>query len=357
LYFCNMNKALIESIIEITNQRDSDSLPRTLLTALADILPLKEAVMYKVVGTPPAVTLKQFLKLATQSNWSDPKRNKIIDDVIDIKLNACLEKCIDQADLVVDKKEPGLIKILIPIVIEEKIITIVEAVLQVDSDEAITDFIEVIKSIVKIYENHLVVLNESERDKLTGLFNRRTFDSKLNQMLLVQKNKNYLRQLEKNKNEKRSVIPDASAWLVMLDIDFFKRVNDEYGHVAGDEVLLRLSQQMQECFRQTDLLFRFGGEEFVIVLEPIPLEMAQATLERFRRSVAEHQFPYVGKVTISIGYAMITENDFPATVLDCSDKALYYAKEHGRNSVHNYELLIKYGALEVAAELGSVDLF
>jgi len=352
-----MNKTLIESIIELTNQRDSDLLPRSLLAALADVLPLKEAVMYKVVGIPPALTLKQFLKLARKSDWSDPKRNKISDDKIDIKPNACLEKCMARAELIVDEKDPGLIKIFIPIILEEKIATLMEVILQVDSDEVIAGSIEVIKSVTKIYQNHLVVLNESERDKLTGLFNRRTFDSKLNQMLMVQKNKNNLRHLEKNKNEKRRTIPDASAWLVMLDIDFFKRVNDEYGHVAGDEVLLRLSQKMKECFRQTDLLFRFGGEEFVIVLDPIPLDMAQATLERFRRSVAEYQFPYVGKVTISIGYAMITENDFPATILDYSDKALYYAKEHGRNSVHSYELLIKYGALEVVAELGSIDLF
>ena len=352
-----MNKALFESIIEITSQRDSDSLPCTLLLALADILPLKEAVMYKIVGVPPAVMVKQFLKLAIQSNWSDPKCNKIFDEVIDIKSNVCIEKCIDQLDVIVDKKQPGLVRVFTPVIIEGKIITVVETTVSVENEASMNDAIDVIKNIVKIYENHHAVLNESERDKLTGLLNRRTFDGKLNQMLLDQKNKNYKRQLENNSNEKRNVMPGASAWLVMLDIDFFKHVNDEYGHVAGDEVLLKLSQQMQECFRHTDLLFRFGGEEFVIVLEPISLDMAQATLERFRNFVAEHSFPYVGKVTISMGYAMITENDFPATILDCADKALYYAKQHGRNCVHSYELLIKYGALEVAEDLGSVDLF
>jgi len=352
-----MNKILFEAIIEITNQRDSDSLPCTLLLALADVLPLQEAMMYKVVGVPPAaVTLKQILKLSRQTDWTRQKCTTIIDDVIDIKSDVSIEKCIDQLDVVVEE-EAGLTRITIPIIIEQKITTVLQTLVQAETESSITDAIEVIRFIVKIYENHLTVVNESERDKLTGLYNRRTFDSKLSQMLLQQKNKNNKRYVDKNEIEKRNIILNASAWLVMLDIDFFKRVNDEYGHVAGDEVLLHMSQKMQECFRHTDLLFRFGGEEFVIVLDPIPSEMAQATLERFRNTVSEHAFPYVGKVTISIGYAMITEHDFPATVLDYADKALYYAKEHGRNCVHNYELLIKYGGLDVIEEAGSIDLF
>ena len=144
---------------------------------------------------------------------------------------------------------------------------------------------------------------------------------------------------------------------MILDIDFFKRVNDEYGHVAGDEVLLRLSQKMKQDFRYTDLLFRFGGEEFVIILEPIPSAMAQATLERFRKNIAEYQFPLVGATTVSIGYAKITENDFPATILGYADKALYFGKEHGRNCVYNYEALIESGELGESSTEGTVDLF
>jgi diguanylate cyclase (GGDEF)-like protein len=122
-------------------------------------------------------------------------------------------------------------------------------------------------------------------------------------------------------------------------------------------VILMLAQQMRASFRQSDVLFRFGGEEFVMLIAAQDERVAQMALERFREFVASHAFPQVGHVTVSIGYARITENDYPEIVLDRADKALYYAKQNGRNSVHGYEALTLKGELAAPVALGSIDLF
>jgi len=347
-----MNKVVIESIIEITSQRDSDSLPGVILLSLSRILRIKEAMLYNNVAAAPEVLLKQTLKLINQKKFNKKNINIFNYDEIDITVNKDIGECIEKHAIVINNKL-DTISLYVPVFIENKL----TSVLHIESSDEVTSQLEDICNIIKVYENNLTILRESETDKLTGLFNRRTFDNKLNNMLFVQKNKSLQRLQEFKQNEKRGFDDSGSAWLAMIDIDYFKNVNDEYGHVAGDEVLLRLSQKMQTCFRNSDLLFRFGGEEFVIVLEPIAKEMVQAKLDQFRNVIEEYPFPYIGKLTISIGYAKITESDFPATILDYADKALYYAKEHGRNSVYNYEILLENGELDDVVEAGSVDLF
>jgi diguanylate cyclase (GGDEF)-like protein len=148
-----------------------------------------------------------------------------------------------------------------------------------------------------------------------------------------------------------------AVWLAIFDIDHFKRINDAYGHIYGDEVILLLAQQMRTCFRQGDVLFRFGGEEFVILLAGQDEAEARSALERFRERVANCLFPQVGHVTVSVGYARAALGDYPESVIDRADKALYYAKEHGRNRTHGYEELLACGELVADGATGSIDLF
>ena len=122
-------------------------------------------------------------------------------------------------------------------------------------------------------------------------------------------------------------------------------------------MILTLSQKMRECFRNSDLLFRFGGEEFVVILESISAPMAQTTLDKFRELIANLQFPQIGQVTISIGYSLVTESDYPAQVLEQADQALYYAKEYGRNQVHEFATLVEDGKISETHASGSIELF
>jgi two-component system cell cycle response regulator len=125
--------------------------------------------------------------------------------------------------------------------------------------------------------------------------------------------------------------------VVMFDIDFFKRINDQYGHLAGDYVLRELARVVQGRIRRDEVFARYGGEEFVIVLPETPLEGGVSLAQNLRARVAEHTFVFQGEriaVTVSIGCAELSPNDKSATdLVQRADEKLYEAKRGGRNRV------------------------
>jgi diguanylate cyclase (GGDEF)-like protein len=126
--------------------------------------------------------------------------------------------------------------------------------------------------------------------------------------------------------------------LVMFDVDHFKRINDTYGHLAGDAVLVNLSRITQATIRTEDVLARYGGEEFAVISRGIPLLNAGVLGERLRARVESEVFDYQGTrlpVTISVGVAALPEANVPAPadLVSAADSALYEAKRSGRNRV------------------------
>ncbi len=125
--------------------------------------------------------------------------------------------------------------------------------------------------------------------------------------------------------------------VVMFDIDFFKRINDQFGHLAGDYVLRELAKVVQARIRRDEVFARYGGEEFVIVLPETPIDGATALAENLRGRVAEHGFTFQGEkipVTVSIGCALLGAEDRAATdLIQRADEKLYEAKHGGRNRV------------------------
>ncbi len=177
-----------------------------------------------------------------------------------------------------------------------------------------------------IYRNLVILHDTKERDVLTKLPNRQSLDTRLLQVCEHYSDYQIIDKLE-----------EKSSWIAILDIDHFKRVNDDFGHLYGDEVLLTFSQLMGKCFRYNDFLFRFGGEEFVVILNLASQETAVTVFNRFREEVANYNFPTVGRVTVSVGLTHVDGISMPTTQLDHADKALYYAKDNGRNRVVLYE--------------------
>ena len=348
-----MENKILQSVVEITKQRDLDSLEYSLVVTMAELVPITEICVLKVINENNLDKLDASVCLTALTDELGNKKYSWGEASQIITADQDVINCLKSAEISAHNTSEGLSRFLAPITSDGKTI----GALSVKSNEDIADFRSLIDGFVRIYNNYIIIFNESERDKLTGLYNRRTFDNKLQRLFHTQKTQRQQYLASEHLTERRTKAPDAFVWLVIFDIDHFKRVNDEYGHVFGDEVLLTLSQIMKGCFRASDLKFRIGGEEFVIILEPAVFEIAKGLLERFRKTIADHNFPQIGTVTISIGFAKITDRDYPPAILECADKALYYAKEHGRNCVYNYETLLEEGELKPPKKGGAVDLF
>lgn len=188
----------------------------------------------------------------------------------------------------------------------------------------------VLSQLLEFYQHFLSLLDDNERDNLTGLLNRKTLDTQITKII---------RTLQ-NRHRRSSDKSSGNYCLAMLDIDHFKQINDSFGHIYGDEGLLQFANLMRGSFRENDQLFRYGGEEFVVLLHNVGTKQVQMVLERFRSKVDSYTFPQIGQMTTSIGVALIRENELPVETIIRADSALYYAKEHGRNQVCSYEELV-----------------
>ena len=143
----------------------------------------------------------------------------------------------------------------------------------------------------------------------------------------------------------------------MVDVDHFKMANDTFGHRYGDEVLILIANQLQASFRAQDRVFRFGGEEFVVLLRATTLENARRIIDRFRANVEAYDFPQVGRVTVSVGFVSISPFDSPVVTLGHADQALYFAKTHGRNQACHYNELVERGLLQTVASNDTAEFF
>lgn len=122
-------------------------------------------------------------------------------------------------------------------------------------------------------------------------------------------------------------------------------------------MLLLVARILRSTFRFQDQLYRFGGEEFVIMLRCDGEAEALQAFERFRHNMENFAFPQVGRVTVSLGFTEVVPGDTPAAAFERADKAVYYAKQNGRNQVHSQAELVRIGALEDASKVGDVELF
>jgi len=164
---------------------------------------------------------------------------------------------------------------------------------------------------------YLNALKTARKDPLTGINNRCAFDE------------TFKREMDM---AQRHETPFS---LLIVDIDHFKNVNDSFGHLYGDCVLREVAQRIEQCIRSTDILFRYGGEEFAILLSNTPTSGAQLTAERIRRSMKtlNKQSESGDNITVSIGGAEQVKGDDANTFFKRADDALYQAKDNGRNCV------------------------
>ena len=196
-----------------------------------------------------------------------------------------------------------------------------------------------VAQLIAVYVNQYGHLARSNKDRLTGLKNRRSFDIE------------YLKLTSQAKASESNVI-------AVLDIDHFKQVNDRYGHIIGDETLIGIANIMKQFFVKDDYLYRFGGEEFVVLLQDMRSVEAEIILEQLRTEVEDHHFPQIGSITISIGFVELSHNCDSALFFERADAALYQAKAKGRNRICNYQTLVDQGDIKpIDKRAGGVELF
>ena len=331
---------LLDGVAELTSQRDRDTLEGAVATLLMRQLEASAVIYHRMVPCDGGPRLWPVAR-------ATPEGVRRLGPVLDTERLPPLEgfkaRCIaERAVMRLSNRGNPRCSYLFPVLSERETVGLIEA-------EGVHALLpphrEIgVETILRIYRNHLALLDYGEHDTLTSLRNRRTFDADFARMQ---------REAPEPVPEEPSVVdprqaspPDAPHWLAVVDVDRFKRINDEFGHLYGDEVLLLLAQMMRAQFRPIDRLYRFGGEEFVVVLARTPEGCAPTPLERLRTTVAAREFSRVGRVTISIGYTRVAPFDDAAGAFGRADAALYHAKQNGRNQTHAWEALVADGHLE-----------
>jgi len=267
-----------------------------------------------------------------------------------IKNDSLIKQCLKKEKIIKQKSDEHS-RMLFPIFSGKEI----ECIIDIHGFIPTTDLQHIIEAIVNIYSNFLSVLHDNEHDTLTGLLNRKSFDHK------------FATQLNNLSNESHFDLPDDieqrkthnenQAWLAILDIDHFKKINDGFGHIYGDEVLLLFSNLLKSTFRRDDLIFRFGGEEFIVIVNNPTNQNSFNIFERFRKKVQDFEFPQIGKITVSIGIVKIDNLTPPITLIEKADQALYFAKDNGRNQTQSYHELIDSGDIKDKETTDDIELF
>ncbi len=340
---------LVDHLADLTGFKDRDILDVTLAGALRDMLHPHCVTIYRSVGEPgrehwiTRARLGQHDSTATADPvWSDVESLPPLD-----AFPERLEAMKGQATVVTVPGEHHLS--IFPVSSDREIV----GVMEIETlDPLSTEACRMVSSILRIYRNFQALLDYSERDSLTGLLNRKTFDESFLKATGEEASAAAL-----TADSRRPAAVGHRYWLGLIDIDHFKAVNDNFGHLIGDEVLLLLSRLMRSSFRFHDRLYRFGGEEFVVLMRCASEADALLALERMRLNTENYAFPQVGQITISIGFTEVQQGDTPSGAFERADKAVYFAKGHGRNQIQSHSELVARGDLEDESKIGDVELF
>ena len=338
-----------DQIAELTSYRDREQLDVALATALKDLLQPRSVTIQRCVGEGNE---RHWL---TRARLSGDSKAAISDgpwtDLHTLpKLVAGDARCLsyNEQRMVLLPGPPHLS--YFPLYGGDAVVGVIEIESEAAPDENAQ---RTVQGVLRIYRNFERLLHYSERDSLTGLLNRKTFDENFMKATAdLELPPEYL------SDGRRVGGSLCGYWIGVIDIDHFKRVNDRFGHLIGDEVLLLLSRLMGRSFRIHDRLYRFGGEEFLVLMRCHGEDDAEQAFERFRSNTELFQFPQVGTVTVSVGFTAVRPGDTPSGAFERADKAVYHAKANGRNQVCSHADLLASGVLvEDSAKLGDVELF
>jgi diguanylate cyclase (GGDEF)-like protein len=349
----NSTERVLESLVQITEHRDRDRLETSLARTLVELTPMEQVRLYRLQTNYGERELREMVRGTRGGVLTSETDSLVLDAPVPLRAADGFLQCYETRRPVTTSDPGGGVRCLYPVLGVGEVIGFLE--LRCARPEALDGHL--VSGFLGIYQNYLRLLHESEHDTLTGLLNRKTFEANLVRILRDGREPPEPPGPAPTARPRRRKAHDGHHWLAVIDIDHFKQINDRFGHLYGDEVLLLHANLMRQSFRASDRLFRFGGEEFVALLHLVDFKNASLALERFRKRIERHHFPQVGRVTVSIGFVQVKSQDVPAEVVGHADEALYYAKQHGRNQVCSYEQLVTEGKLRKAAAQDDITLF
>ena len=347
---------LLNKVAKLTSIRDIDVFEFSFLKTIAELLNIHSVSIYRFNNIhEPCLLLTYINDNHKTDNRITINESKEI-QFTSIKLPDEIKKAkqwIDSTGMIFSCRDGDLFHVVYPI----QGLNGIAGYLSLYLNKLLTEPENLgISSLLSISHNFHELLEENQQDKLTGLLNRKTFDENVFKIQDILNTYTDVSTFEGV--ERRSTDEQNEFWLAILDIDDFKRVNDDFGHIYGDEILLLLSQLMRQTFRPTDLLFRYGGEEFIVIIEVENAQAAKKAFERFREKTERFPFPQVGQVTISLGATrIVNELATSTTIVGRADRALYHAKDQGKNKLYLFEDLINKGILEDKVDEGDIELF
>jgi diguanylate cyclase (GGDEF)-like protein len=339
---------LVDRLAELTGQRDRDVLDVTLVGALRDVIKTESVAIYRCVGDGGQERWLTRARLVGRdaTAQADPVWSELEDlpalEAFPTRLAAMRGERMLEV--------PGSTHLTVfPVTTDREVI----GVLEIETLAGLSARQQrLVSSILRIFRNFQGLLDYSERDTLTGLLNRKTFDESF-----LKASAPPVGPAADGAEGRRASALGCSYWIGVIDIDHFKRVNDNFGHLIGDEVLLLLSRLMRSSLRTHDRLYRFGGEEFVALIRCGDAASAALAFERLRANTEQYAFPQVERITVSVGFTEVKPGDTPSGAFERADKAVYYAKSHGRNQVQCHAVLVASGELVDAPQMNDVELF
>lgn len=354
---------LIEHIIKLTDHRDRSLLELTLSKALIDLLPLDRVVISRVVGEDG---VKRWLEVATLDARGG---GKVVDPLrVDFSTLRLLEDARDRLHCIQNQSpvvvawagESGPRITYMPLFSDSRHDE--EGVIEIHSGAGLTEQqLQVVGELHRVFQNMYSLLAYSDRDALTGLFNRKSLDDTFYSAVLEELDEKQIasRAIDPTMTpgqERRHRVP-PNYWLGTVCVDKFGAINDKNGHLIAEEVLLLVARIMNNTFRTYDRLYRFGSEQFAVLMHCPDEALVLAAFERFRANMEKFNFPQVGRVTACGGFTRISADDSPSSALERAERAVDYAQNRGGNQVFSHIDLVRKGLLGDEVKVGAVDVF
>jgi diguanylate cyclase (GGDEF)-like protein len=349
----------LDHVVELTRSRDRALVEASLISALVDLLGAREVTLWRLSpegpdGRPSWRRLAQRRSEQADGDGTDTGTDtdtgSASDDALpEDQLPEHLQCLREDRMRTLGADAAGRSRVLMPMGGELEGGGVIELALDRPLDPRDG---RVATSMLRIHANFMHLLDYSERDTLTGLLNRKSFDETFMKATVLEARRQFA-----DDGEDRRSGRIRHQYLGVIDVDHFKRVNDVHGHLIGDEVLVLVARIMRGALRSEDRLYRFGGEEFVVLLDASDAAGARTAFERLRLAVAAYDFPRAGHVTVSVGYVDVRPGDTPQSAFSRADQGVYHAKANGRDQVVAHADLVASGVVTESDGENDIELF